>query len=286
MPGFALSVASCTFMVDTNGIAGRDDTVHDESAADTGTEEAGATTSPMGPDADTPGAIDASDGAVGDAGADARYRAAVLADSPTSYFRFEEDKRDSCVDTVATTPCTYSSTGVTFGVAGIASSRAVRLASGAAGSISLSPPETDLARSFTIELWLLLDPVSAQPSTTIFEYEVFGPRNGMSGFLFSAGAQFRTETWAAGTILSYTLASVALVASTWHHVVVGFDVATANEFVFFDGVAGVSGKPSPGVRPTTSSPFVLSAWNGVVDELAFYDRALPQTRVQAHYALR
>ncbi|MFO0669102.1 MAG: LamG-like jellyroll fold domain-containing protein [Polyangiaceae bacterium] len=308
--GLALTPLACSLLVDTNGLSGsalapdatgpdapattdgrsdesaldgtdaRDADMADGDAAADADADADATTS-----ADVTTTVDASASDAGpDGAASAAYRAAVLADGPSAYFRL--DDASGCADEKGGTPCALAASGITRGVPGIAGSSAIRLEQVAA-TLTTALADTDLGKSFTIEAWIAMDAASAVPAKNVADMEDYAPsRAGVTMFLFTA-SQFRTETWSSGQFLSYTLAAAALTPTVFHHIVVGYDATTKLDFGYFDGALSEGGSQTDAAaRPIVTHPLVFTGWTGAIDEVALYAKALPPARVLAHYGLR
>ena len=97
-------------------------------------------------------------------------------------------------------------------------------------------------------------------------------------------SKVRTETWNKYQLLSYTLMDTGSPVDTWVHVVYGFDAAKMVDFTLVDGVPSTGGA-SPSNRPSVSAAIVIGHWQGYLDEVAIYDKALTQERAAAHRAL-
>ncbi len=234
-------------------------------------------------------AIDAalSDAATSDSAVASAYRAAVLADNPVGYFRFEDLTTAGCVDEttggVRPYACAYGTSDIVRGVPGIAGSSGVRLATNQS-VISLAAASFDFSKPYSIEFWVKLDAVATV--TAIAKAEQSGLRNGLMAFLFT-NSEFRTEIWNGGNLHAYTLAASPLVAHTWHQIVVGHDNST-NAFTYVDGVQSSGGFEffDAGGGPVVTVPLVFREFVGTLEELAIYDKPLAANRILAHYQLR
>ncbi len=295
----ALTPLACSLLVDTSGLSGSaitpdgaspdspatTDARGEESAIDSADGRDGNTDADAATMADVTTTPDASSSDAGpDGAASAAYRAAVLADGPSAYFRL--DDASGCADEKGGTPCALAASGITRGVPGIAGSSAIRLEQVAA-TLTTALADTDLGKSFTIEAWIAMDAASAVPAKNVADMEDYAPsRAGVTMFLFTA-SQFRTETWSSGQFLSYTLAAAALTPTVFHHIVVGYDATTKLDFGYFDGALSEGGSQTDAAaRPIVTHPLVFTGWTGAIDEVALYAKALPPARVLAHYGLR
>lgn len=212
------------------------------------------------------------------------YEIAVKSDGPIAHFRFEESSGTVCKDSasVPSTPCVFSVDGIFFGATGIGGGKAVRLTP--SGQVTLIPSIEDMSKSFTVEFWIWIDEPSFDAGPGVFLFGSYAPTNGVHAWLTSE-VKLRTETFANGTFLAYTLSPVA--GSGWHHVAHGFDAASDHEFTYFDGTlceGGAQQADAGGVRPTVSTPLTMGGWAGGLDELAIYDKPLAANRVLAHFA--
>lgn len=226
------------------------------------------------------------DAAMSDAATGSAYRAAVLADNPVGYFRFEDVTTAGCVDEttggVRPYACSYGTSGIVRGVPGIAGSSGVRLGTNQS-VVSLAAAAYDFSKPYSIEFWVKLDAVATV--TAIAKAEESGPRNGLLAFLFT-NSEFRTEIWNGGNLHAYTLAASPLVSQTWHQIVIGHDNST-NAFTYVDGVKSSGGfQYFDAGGPVVTVPLVFREFVGTLEELAVYDKPLAANRIIAHYQLR
>jgi hypothetical protein len=157
---------------------------------------------------------------------------------------------------------------------------------------------------FSVELWV--KPVSATPLFTTAERRCIaaslerilnpGASSHYSGWViyqsnpgFSDGNGFVFRCFNSNGDAAFTAAAVSMALDTnaWYHVVGVFD--TANLFLYVNGVNSASSSIAS-FRPNPSVPLIFgkstegtSAFNGSLDEAAFYTNALSPAQVLAHY---
>ncbi len=232
-------------------------------------------------------ALDAADSA--DAGPS--YRALVMADAPIAYFRLGEASGTAARSEIANVaPGTYRgpiSLGATGAIVGDPSS-GVGL-NGSSGDVSFDNRfEFALAAPSSIELWAKPDVIDSE-YRPLFTKRLVNDGGQVDGYwlfvrLESGAANLHYESIRNG---GYTVAVLPIQAGVFHHIVASQDASSLRLTV--DGVTTTSAAPTP--RVVTNAPFLLGAesfaashFNGVLDELAIYDRVLPLTTAAAHYA--
>lgn len=226
---------------------------------------------------------DAADSGGGDGDA---LSSAVLAEGPIAYFRFEESSGSSSANLApgGRGTCLVSPTSV-WGGAGVLGTRAAKLET-TESIITISGAITDLGKSYTIELWIRKTDATQGLLVTHADdpFNIGGQITGKN-LMWWNDAKVRTETWNKYQLLSYTLMSGGSPIDTWVHVVYGFDATKAVDFTFVDGVQSTGLTNTSNPRPTVSAAIEIGRWKGIVDEVAIYDKALPQDRAAAHRAL-
>lgn len=247
-------------------------------------EEAAPASNPPSSDA---GALAAD--ASSDAGAPVGYASVVLADEPLAYWRLGE-KAGSFVARDETGKHDAQYDGCTLGVPGaIEGDTAVSFAADAS-SIVL-PVGFDFAgvAPFSIEAWI--DPAT---SSAVFRHaftQEWNDGKGRQGFalLIDYGA-FAFERFVDGANEAKIVAPVGVRTGTFSHVVATYDGTTMRLYV--DG-STMGTKPEARALPSTDAALFLGASGkhqqvveGVMDEVAVYDKALPEARIRAHYAAR
>lgn len=221
----------------------------------------------------------------------ATYRSAVLADSPAGYWRLDETSGSTAADSSSHGKTgTYSSSGVTRGVAGALVGDTDPAASfdGANGTVSVNGVGAFAGTApFSAEAWV-------NPS-------VF-PANTWGRILAQEDTTTNTPGWAlyldasAGTLSAvrsdttgadYVGGSTALPLNQWSHVVLTYDGSAMR--LYLNGQPTDSA-PTTRSLPTSSAPLGIASsfgtgqpFTGGVDEPAIYTTALSADRVSKHY---
>jgi hypothetical protein len=270
----ALASVACSFLVSTNGLSGG----VDPPDARTPSGDAGPT------DAAGPGSADGGGNGAG-------YRDAVLADRPMAYWRFEETDGTVAHDEVGQHPAMYAA--ATLGAAGIGGSHGVDLVASRKAHIATQSNDFQLAGNvpFAIELWAMPRSIADFPRLATTESEASSSSTGW--FLGSAETVSRpyfTFRDANGAFLQELTASKDMPLQRFHHIVVTHDGTNASMWVDGERVAGSpfsKAGPALGIL-TIGARFYQSVYvncfDGVLDEVAFYDHALDQAQIRAHYA--
>ena len=229
------------------------------------------------------------------AGSTTTYEAAVLADSPVSYWRLGEPSGTTAFDVFRAHNGTYTNSP-TLGVTGAISgdpNTAMTVARASsqyvdAGSIGLA------AANFSVEAWINFgaanvnayaisegNTASTNPIWGISLDNIFGLQVGF----FVRDASLNAESLSTGAIND---------DGKWHHVVatVAFGTPTTS-ILYFDGVQVATSSAVNVAALSTVNTFSIGAlyrtsvgnyWNGSIDEVAIYHGVLSSTRVAAHYA--
>lgn len=223
----------------------------------------------------------------------ANYSAVVLADGPTHYYRFEETStavpaRDEIgIGPSGDRPGTYTG-GITLGQASAATSMgsAARF-NGAAGTyVNLGTP-FHVGDSVTVEAWVNLDPAANKAFHSAvarwsgsYELDV-NQGDGVGNFVaFNNSGTF---------VLTGTQ---PFTRGAWHHLVGVFDGAGGTATVYLDGVQGTSETIGGALQNAGTTMFIGATrdgaasgfnWTGLIDEVAFYGRALTSEEIEAHY---
>lgn len=214
------------------------------------------------------------------AGSASTYVAAVTADSPLAFYRFEENLADE----LGANP-TGNAEGTLVYDSGVRGSRALRF-DGATTRIVYGDAFPFAATSpFTLELWIAPEGLDDQVrrivtrSTADNGYDVYGSES----FLLAS----RTGEGAEGSYASvspYPGANAQFV-----HVVATFDGGESALYVdgLYRGGMFDARRISSGIGTFVlgdSEPPLFFKFLGRLDELAIYDRALDASRVAAHFA--
>ncbi len=240
------------------------------------------------------GLVDGSpDGGKPDAGIDAgvvdNFTGVVLADGPRAYFRFEETTGPACknegFDTAVT--CVYGGADISFGVPGSGGGRkGARLDTKAAQINMFSVMDYADQSPFTIEAWVRFDPVT--PDDTVFNNQSFGAgiRGGRSMGLTPTDARVRTETWADGGLVFYTLTKSPPAAQTWTHVVYGYSPTLDRDFLYVDATLGEGSRVGTGAHVAPDTPLSWTSGTFTLDDVAIYSKVLTPAQIGAHFVAR
>lgn len=280
--------AGCTLVTSLSGFSGGA-----EDADAGGPVEGGAPEAAPRTDA----AMQTKDGAPAPSTAAAVYRAAVMADQPIAYYRFGDQGSGAFLKDEVDQVYVAVTTGTReLGVPGIfadGSDTALRLTNGSipidspAGNGTLDFPGV---APFTMELWVKPTALSGEFARNMDQTPAFTNKTGLT-FGFYGDAHVRGERWIDGEIWMYAEtpthdSAQKIPTDRFHHIALVFSGTTMQ--VFVDGTTGEGGptRPDPaGGMPLNSVPFVAGQnLNAVVDELAFYDKALTAVQVAKHIA--
>ena len=283
------ALSACSLLTSLDGLSGAEPQrdggpiVSDGGADTSATGDGAAVVDSAGPDGSDPRFV--------------AYGNAVLADAPIAYWRFEETVLPTAKDERGLHDAVYVSSP-TLGEPGIAGGHAVRLPSGKFANVT----QGDLVFRFagrapyTVELWVKLSTLKNFQWLAGTEADTT-PRSGWSMWSNGTGGT-GYEVWGAplvdgGTTMrrgSYV--SDGLVIGRFQHFVMTYDGTVASSWV--DGVQGArasnvieapdTGTLMLGCRRAIGTPYACVA-EGFLDEVAIYDRPLPEARIVAHYEL-
>ena len=200
------------------------------------------------------------------------YRQAVLADSPSSYWRLEETSGTVARDERGVRDGTYSG-GVRLGVPSPLvgdQGRGIEL-DGQTGTVELGNVESPR----TIELWLRTGSTAGGP--------LFSNRNEISQFSF-------VGVLTAGNAFAYDSAELPGIRwvsdERWHHLVYVHDGLTGRLYVDGKLDAELPFAPPPGGGPAYLGydAALRSHLSGALDDVAVYEYPLSAEQVARHYA--
>ncbi len=246
--------------------------------------------------ADAGGATSSEGGAVLDAarGTDANpstsYAAEVLADTPVAYYRFEDSAdAETAKDEVGNRTAaviTQSAKGVLFGEPG-AVGNGVTLDSSSSFDIGDVFDFSGKA-PFTLELWVKPkatdgggDLIIKRPNSRPDGY-LFGLTDGKPSFFAMSSAPITPDTRVS---LGADAETQLPLAFTHLVVTVAYRFQKGNATLYVNGVASpIGGYDSPGDMPDTDAHLLMGRYfDGTLDEVAIYDKALAPERILAHY---
>lgn len=234
------------------------------------------------------------DGAIVDAPSDtgttdaapseSKYHAAVAEDAPIVHFALEETTGAACASRVSTSAvCIYPAEQAMRGQPGVGGTRALRHTA-ATASLSVTGLPGDFSGPYSYELWVRLDDASERTSIGEFMNPATGAGDGFNLFLWD-GARVRTETWMSNAVIAYGVAASAFTPAVWHHLVIAHTPNPHRDLFYVDGALVESNTTNQGSpRPLVTSPWKITGFVGLVDEIAVYDKALTPQRIAAHYA--
>lgn len=267
-----LTLAACTVVLGIEDRPRRPDALE---AADATPSDAGA------PNVDA--------GADSDAAADlSPYVRAVLEDTPVIYYRFGEAKGTTAVDQMHHVDADYATAGIKLGQPGALandSDTSVEFMGGGATVIHV-PPSADFVGTvpFSFEFWAKPKDASGALGF-ILDHQQY-PRNGWDVTIDGTGIGLEryvdnTKHEAVGVPGNFI--------GAWHHVVGTFDGRAQRLFV--DGALATTGQVSIPLRAVPGG-WTIGGQNcecssnyfvGQLDELAIYDYALTEARIQLHF---
>ena len=216
------------------------------------------------------------------------YAETVMDDAPVSYWRLDEASGDVADDSAGANPGNYLN-GVTFGVPGAL----VTATNAAAGFSAAAQQKVDVpfspalnTQEFTAEVWARATGGSGHRSP--LTSRAGGPER---GYIFYADP---ADTWQFWTGLGEetgwdTIVGPAVQNGAWVHLVGVYDGAFKSFYV--NGVL-VGIKEAP-YAPNDANPLRIGGgatesdgeffFEGSVDEVSYYDKALTEDRILAHY---
>lgn len=271
----AAALAACSLITSTSGLS------TDAPAAEAGTSlDAGEAAVPVA-DAKVDGTTEAGSSS---------YRATVLADAPLAYFRFD-DTGTVAKDETGAHHGTYK--GAVTHVAGALAAEPSNAALFDGSSyVDVGDILPYLGNApFTLEAWA--SPVAGATEPACLAAKAFAP-GGLGGSL-SEGYTLYLDSGSNGVefarfenSIRSGPAAAGIANGRFTHVVATYD--GTNAAIFVDG-AVVASKTSGERIATTSTPLTIGAgrggiycyFHGALDEVAFYDVALPAARIKAHH---
>lgn len=245
--------------------------------------------------------------------AKADYESEILSENPLAYFRFNDGVATDDVDAAtnlgslgATGRGSYSTTIVhnVTGALAAGTNAAGRVVN--SGMSVLYQPALNNQGSFTVEVWLKPS-VASTPGLTcaIASVNVASPRMGWLIYqgTDTAGFNFRTYNKnATSTAVSISSGDAGgnnpvLNTSSWYHVAAVWDDTAKVGKIYVNGVLEatspvitVTGTATREYEANTDQSFTIGArsdgafaWAGDVDEPAYYNTALSDSQIAAHY---
>jgi hypothetical protein len=222
-------------------------------------------------------------GSVCDAGGPLTYAQTVLCDEPAAYWRFEELDPPEATDELGIHPAQYVGT-MTLGAEGVAGSRAATFHANGQGYVLVGDVFDFVGTSeFTFEAWV--KPVAPVPDYAALFGKFFDEGGEEQGYVISLipsglNAARTRDSVADGLTVG------ALPVDEMTHVALTYDGLTLS--IFKNGVLA-KGTESTASLVDRDTPLTIGSFygwgyfNGVIDEVAVYDKLLKSTRILAHY---
>jgi hypothetical protein len=234
----------------------------------------------LGPGIDAPMSDDARTG----------YAAAVLADAPVAYWRLGNASQDVALDETGNGNIGTYQGGVAPGMPGplVGDADSATEFDGDDDAITMGDRLSfEGSDAFTIEAWVRVA-VHGDHTGIVSKTDETDSGNTRSGYLlFEADTKLGCERTDGVEIQSVTTG--ALIVDRWSHVAATFDGSRLTLYVDAE-VQDTSITPSPVAIPATSMPFAIGGRNGgtwllfdgSIDEVAIYDRALEMSQLENH----
>lgn len=215
------------------------------------------------------------------------YAAAVVADHPIAYFRFDEPSGPTAHSVIGSTTGTYQGSFV-FGAGGAVGD------GDSSVTFDGSTTRIDLGDAFpfggttvfSIEVWIRPQDV-VNTRFVVNRTTNASPTEGYSMYLGDTFFLFARQT--NGTEFGYVTSGQAPALDTWTYAVLTFD---GTDDVFYLDTAVIQDDQGSGMAigggpghfvVGDHAPAQFNKFNGEIDELAIYDHALTPAEITAHY---
>ncbi len=221
------------------------------------------------------------------------YAAKVLVDGPLGYWRLGELSGTVAKDSFGGFDGTIEG-AVGLGEAGLAADdTAMRFPNSgwtlATPSTYVDVPYTTALNPsgpFSVELWVKPNGLPADLFSPLSSLDINAGRAGYLFYMKSGGGwEFRLGNTSGAYVATV---SGGLPSTDWQHLVGVYDGSMA--YLYVNGVQYGPVTPSAAFTPNPSVAFRIGSptgfsrpWNGLVDEVAFYNKALTPAQVQAHF---
>ena len=243
-------------------------------------------TNPQGSETSAGVTVNFAPAPVGDA-----YAAKVLSSGPSAYYRLNETSGTTLVDSAGGLNGTYGA-GVVQGAAG-APGTAGTAATWPAGLTSTTTvpytPVLNPAGAYTIEYWAKPE-LNGNTGGAIVSTQ--NRNTGRAGYVSYQG--FNVNGWE--THLGFQETVIFLQGTTppaaarWDHIVATWD-GVSDSRMYVNGVVEATSTQAP-TRPNLAQPFEIGSrfngqqrYRGVIDEIAFYNKALTAQDVTNHFSV-
>jgi hypothetical protein len=218
------------------------------------------------------------------------YAAAVLADAPTLYLRFEETSGATCADSSGNARTGTAAGAFTRNVAGATSGGGIAIGLAAAEVTVPDVAALDIVGDVTYEAWILLT------SFTVFHTLISKGQQsaGVAGYQFRVDQTTRKLTVNKASTSGLLTSTGAVPAdSAWHHV--AFTRAGNVYTAYIDGASAGTATIATTIDATNQVLGIGASFvgavaqerlTGTIDEVAVYPSALSGARIAAHFAAR
>ncbi len=239
----------------------------------------------------------------------ADYASTVLEDNPFAYYRFEDEVgSDELADSSGNGNIGSEVIGVEFGRPGVAGSQAGEFFGDSSIVTELDfDPSIDGMSSWTIETWFyttgveeIEDPdnpgefIDVVRDQQVYIAQKDGNGLGRSNVLISANRQPGSYIGGATTNALDPAENDFVQVEEWYHFVVAHDGDEENLIFYVNGEPSDLNPQFPGRNGVESATglWVIGShknqagqfFEGMLDEIAFYEGVLSEDRIQAHYA--
>jgi len=212
------------------------------------------------------------------------YAQTVLCDKPAAYWRFEELNPSDAKDEMGAYPAQYIGT-VTFGPDGIAGSNAPTFHAGGEGYVKVGDAFDFVGNEpYSFEAWV--KPMATVPDFAgIVGKLLEGPMTQKQGYTLGLS----TNGLFAARVRDNVTEGVSVgspAEGEFTHVVMTYDGTTLKVYKNGKLAEGLESTPPIIARDTPLTIGSYHDWayfNGVIDEVAVYEKALGDTRILAHY---
>lgn len=225
------------------------------------------------------------------------FQNAVVASGATTYYRFAEASGTSAFNEVAAGPAaTYAASGVSLGRQGVdgAADKTFNLS----GSGFLTAPDvaaTSPTGDFALEAWIKPGAIGTNQHI-LSKYGHYSTTGGANDETDGYALRMKVDGKVAvhvnsGTATPVLTSTAKLEQGRWTHIVVSGDATSSRLYVNgqLDATALVgplTRSPNPLYIGAASGPTYqrgTALWNGRIDEVAIYDRALSASEVADHF---
>ncbi len=227
----------------------------------------------------------------------ADYPTTILADSPTAYYRLEETSGATAVDSSASGlfPGVYNFSGgyPVLGEPGI-DINSIGLSAAQSASVTAGYyPELNQQAPFSFEIWAR--PISTDPANyrcPIGNFSGWGTATQSGWYVYQVAGS--PTAFACITASGVWIQSPAIALFNWYHLVGTYDGANMSFYLngVLMGTQSASGYEANSVNNAGVNPIALGfrgdssgygAFDGGVDEFAYYSYALTAAQVLTHY---